>query len=524
MSEQTTYDVVVIGGGAAGLSGAMALGRSRRSVLVIDAGEPRNAPADHAHNYLGREGVPPRELLEIGRDEVAAYDVEVVADRVATVTGGLAEGFAVATESGRTIGARRILVAGGVVDELPDVPGLAERWGREVLHCPYCHGWEVRDQRIAILASTPMAAHHGLLFHQLSDDVVMVVMDGVELPDDDVERLGAIGVSFVEGTPREAVVEDDRLVGLRLADGSLLERDAVVVAPRAQARVDHLAPLGLAAEPLLMGEVELGSRLVVHEMTAATSVPGVHAAGNVTDPMMTLMAAAAHGMRAGAMINADLAAEDATRAVAVRRAEHFEPAAWEERYSGHRVWSGRVNTALATEAAGLEPGRALDIGCGEGGDTVWLAEHGWQVTGLDFAAAGLRRTTEHAEEAGVADRVETRQADVRSWTADGEQWDLVTAHFMQLPDGAVVDLTRRLADAVAPDGTLLIVGHHPDMAAALGHGRVPHLFTPESLLPSLEADAWEVEVCEARSRQQAHPHTGEPMTAVDAMLRARRVG
>ena len=125
MTSEMTYDVVVVGGGAAGLSGAMALGRSRRSVLVIDAGEPRNAPADHAHNYLGREGVNPLELLEIGRVEVAAYGVEVLADRVVGLSGEV-DDFLVTTAGGRRVRARRILVTGGVVDELPDVPGLAD--------------------------------------------------------------------------------------------------------------------------------------------------------------------------------------------------------------------------------------------------------------------------------------------------------------------------------------------------------------------------------------------------------------
>jgi thioredoxin reductase len=193
MSENEMYDVVVIGGGAAGLSGAMALGRSKRSVLVIDAGEPRNAPADHAHNYLGREGIPPLELLEIGRAEVAQYGVEVMSDRVVGLSGEAGD-FLVTTTGGRRVRGRRVLVTGGVVDELPPVPGLAERWGVDVLHCPYCHGWEVRDQPIAILATTPMAGHQGLLFRQLSDDVVMVVHDGVEIPDEELEKLSAIGV------------------------------------------------------------------------------------------------------------------------------------------------------------------------------------------------------------------------------------------------------------------------------------------------------------------------------------------
>ena len=394
--------MVVVGGGAAGLSGAMALGRSKRSVLVIDAGEPRNAPADHAHNYLGREGVNPLELLEIGRAEVAAYGVEVLADRVVGLSGAV-DDFLVTTAGGRRVRARRILVTGGVVDELPDVPGLAERWGIDVLHCPYCHGWEVRDRPIAVLATTPMSAHHGLLFRQLSDDVVMVVHDGVEIPEEEMEKLGAIGVRFAHGTPQEVVTEGDALVGLRLADGSVLERDAIVVATQPHVRADFLGPLGIEPKPFEMNGAVFGSVIDV-EPSGATAVPGIFAAGNATDISMILIASAAHGTRVGAWINADIANADAATAVRERRDGFFERPAWEERYSGDKVWSGRVNVQLAAEAPSLAPGRALDIGCGEGGDAIWLASQGWEVTAVDFADAALARTTTHAAEAGVGDR------------------------------------------------------------------------------------------------------------------------
>ena len=315
--DRQQYDVVVVGGGAAGLSGAMALGRSRRSVLVIDAGEPRNAPADHAHNYLGREGVNPLELLEIGRAEVAAYGVEVLADRVVGLSGAV-DDFLVTTAGGRRVRARRILVTGGVVDELPAVPGLTERWGKDVLHCPYCHGWEVRDRAIAVLATTPMAAHQALLFRQLSDDVVVVVHDGVEIPDEEMEKLGAIGVRFAHGTPQEVVTDGDVLVGLRLADGSVLQRDAVVVASQPHVRADFLGPLGIEPKPFEMNGVAFGSVIDV-EPTGATAVPGIFAAGNATDIAMILIASAAHGTRVGAWINAELASADATKAARERR-------------------------------------------------------------------------------------------------------------------------------------------------------------------------------------------------------------
>jgi thioredoxin reductase/predicted O-methyltransferase YrrM len=522
MDEMKTYDVVVIGGGAAGLSGAMALGRSRRSVLVVDAGEPRNAPADHAHNYLGREGIPPRELLEVGRAEVAQYGVEVLADRVVGVSGE-AGAFLVTTEGGHRATARRVLVTGGVVDELPDVPGLAERWGVDVLHCPYCHGWEVRGRAIAVLATGPMAAHHALLFHQLSDDVVVVVHDGVALADEDVEKLTAIGVRLQHGTPREVVTEGDKLVGLRLADGSVLERQAIVVASTPHVRAEHLAGLGIEPQPVEMGGAVLGSVIAV-EPSGATTVPGVFAAGNATDIAMTLMASAAHGMRVGAWVNAELASEDAARAVEARRADLFERPAWEERYSGDTVWSGKVNVQLEAEAASLAPGRALDVGCGEGGDALWLASRGWEVTASDFADAALARVAVHAAEAGLGDRVGTRRFDVRTFEPDGETWDLVTAHFVHLPDGGMVDVVRRLASAVAPGGTLLVVGHDPgDLATGLRHGNHSFMHTADQLLPALD-DRWEVEVCESRPRTQAHPQTGEEVAIADAVLRARRRG
>ena len=522
MDTNETFDVVVVGGGAAGLGGAMALGRSRRSVLVIDAGEPRNAPADHAHNYLGREGVPPLELLEIGRAEVAAYGVEVLADRVVGLSGAV-DDFLVTTAGGRRVHARRVLVTGGVVDELPDVPGLADRWGKDVLHCPYCHGWEVRDQAIAVLATTPMAAHQALLFSQLSDDVVVVLHDGLELPDEEMEKLDAIGVRFTRGTPREVVTDGDALVGLRLADGTVLERDAIVVASKPHARADYLGPLGIEPTPFEMNGVELGSVIAV-EPTGATSVPGVFAAGNATDISMILIASAAHGVRVGAWINAELASADAVRAVRTRRDEFFEQPAWEERYSGDKVWSGKANVQLQAEAADLAPGRALDVGCGEGGDALWLAERGWEVTATDFAEAALTRVTEHAAGAGLGDRVETRRIDVRTFEPDGETWDLVTAHFVHLPDGGMVDVVRRLASAVAPGGTLLVVGHDPaDLATGLRHGHHTFMHTADQLLPAL-GDEWEIEVCESRPRVQAHPETGEDVEIADAVLRARLKG
>jgi thioredoxin reductase (NADPH) len=309
------YDVVVVGGGAAGLSGAVALARSRRAVLVVDAGEPRNAPADGVHNYLGREGARPADLLADGRAELAGYGGQVV-DGVATSARRAEDGtFRVTLDGGREVSARRLLVTTGLVDELPDLPGLAERWGRDVLHCPYCHGWEVRDRAVGILATGPNAMHQALLFRQLSADVVFFRHTGPELPDEQTEQLAALGIPMVDGEVSGIEVTDDRLTGVRLASGEVIARAALVVAPRFTARAGVLESLGLAAVDQEMAGHVVGSA-VPADPTGATAVPGVWVAGNVSDLSAQVVVSAAAGMRAGAMINADLVAEDARRAVA----------------------------------------------------------------------------------------------------------------------------------------------------------------------------------------------------------------
>ena len=319
MTSRDQYDVVIVGGGAAGLSGAVTLSRSRRSVLVVDAGQPRNAPADGVHNYLGREGTPPGELLAIGRAELAGYGGEVVSG-VATTARREDDGtFRVTLDDGREVSARRLLVATGLVDELPDLPGVAERWGRDVLHCPYCHGWEVRDQAIGILATGPTAVHQALLFRQLSDDVVFFRHTGPELPEEEAAQLAALGIRMVDGEVAGLDVSEDRLTGVRLVSGEVVPRAAVVVAPRFTANADVLASLGLAATEQEMRGHVVGSAVVPTDPTGATAVTGVWVAGNVSDLSAQVVVSAAAGMRAGAMINADLVAEDARRAVAAHR-------------------------------------------------------------------------------------------------------------------------------------------------------------------------------------------------------------
>jgi len=322
------YDVVVVGGGPAGLSAALALGRAWRSVLVIDAGAPRNAPAGHVHNYLGREGVAPGELLAAGRTEVALYGGTVVTGTVTSAervgSGDVDDGFRVTLEGGQTVLARRLLVTTGLVDELPAVPGVAERWGRDVLHCPYCHGWEVRDQALGILGTGPMAVHQALLFRQWSPDVTLFLHTAPEPTEEQWEQLAARGIEVVDSEVAALEVTHDRLSGVRLRSGQVFPRQAIVIAPTFMARSDLLTTLGVSAAEERVGDYVLGSA-VPADATGATGVPGVWVAGNVTDLRGQVIGSAAAGLNTGAAVNADLVAEDTRRAVAARR-EHLEPA------------------------------------------------------------------------------------------------------------------------------------------------------------------------------------------------------
>ncbi len=316
-----SYDVVVAGGGPAGLSAALTLSRARRSVLVVDAGRPRNGAAGHVHNYLGREGTPPAELLALGRAEVQSYGGRVVGGTVVSAerTAGPEGGFRVELADGSRVDARRLLVTTGLVDELPDVPGVAQRWGRDVLHCPYCHGWEVRDQALGVLATGPLSLHQALTFRQWSVDVTLFLHTAPELTADQAEQLSARGIEVVTGLVEALEVNDDRLTGVRLRDGRVFARQAVVVGPRAVARAGLLTSLGLhPAEQKIDGHV-VGS-VVPADATGATAVPGVWVAGNVADLRAQVLSSAAAGLGVAAAINADLIAQDTHLAVAAQRA------------------------------------------------------------------------------------------------------------------------------------------------------------------------------------------------------------
>ncbi len=239
--DANTFDVVVVGAGAAGLNAALVLARARRRVAVIDGGARRNGAASHMHGVLSRDGMPPSQLWESGPAEILGYGVELITDRVTRID----HGFVVHLADGRALRTRRVLVATGLRDELPDIPGVRERWGSDVLHCPYCHGYEVRDQPIGVIAALApkLALHLALMLPQWSSDLVFFPHTTALTPGER-EQLTARGVHVADGRVARLVVHGDALRGVELENGQVVARSAVFVGPLFVPRDELLIGLG----------------------------------------------------------------------------------------------------------------------------------------------------------------------------------------------------------------------------------------------------------------------------------------
>jgi thioredoxin reductase len=306
-------DVLIVGAGSAGLSAALMLARSRRHVIVLDGGPPRNAVAAHMHGVLGRDGWSPLDLIATGREEISRYGA-IIEPQVAVAVrqeGGL---FTLTLTDGATRSARRVLFAGGLRDELPDIPGLVEHWGSGVAHCPYCDGWEVRDARLAVIATGQSSLHQAQLLRQLSAHVTYFT-EGTELPEPDLEALVVRGISVETRRIASVTSSDAHLTGLRLHDGADAEFDAIFVRPAAIPADALLRDLGAATS---LGAD--GRRWVTVDPNSRTSVPGVWAAGNIVNPAATVPVSAAAGSTAGAAINADLVDDEIRSALERNRA------------------------------------------------------------------------------------------------------------------------------------------------------------------------------------------------------------
>lgn len=522
-------DVAVIGGSAAGLAGALQLSRQRRSVVVVDDGTPRNASAEHMHGYLGYEGAAPADLVAAGREEVRSYGGEVLTGRVLDVTRADDGRFCLALTGGHTLVARRVLVATGLTDVLPEIDGLTRHWGRGVLHCPFCHGYEVRDARLVQIITRPMGLHPTPLFAHLTDRLTVVLHEAAGLDESVLTDLAAAGVAIERARATRVVTGDDgEVAGVELNTGTVLPADAVVIGTGFHARVDALTGLGLACVPHPSGA---GDVLEV-DPRGQTAVPGVYAAGNVTDPGVQVLPSASHGATVGAIIAFDLAGADLRAAAGDHGAQERSSgrrADWEARYGGEQVWSGNPNGTLVAEVADLAPGRALDVGTGEGADALWLAEHGWAVTATDISDNALARVRAEADRRGLDMTLLRADANARA-PYGAEAFDLVSLQygsFARTPDERGL---RSLLGAVAPGGTLLVVHHDlTTMRGPVDAGAGTRMYDADAFVGvdavaaalTAEPDVWDVQVHETRPRPAgaASAHHVD-----DVVLRAVRRG
>jgi thioredoxin reductase len=292
MMDIDRYDVIVVGGSFAGLAAAMQLARGRRRVLVVDAGRPRNRFSHASHGFLGQDGRAPAEILATGRAEVLAYPTASFLADEAVRARAVDDGFELDLASGSTIAASRLVLATGVVDELPDIPGLRERWGVTVLHCPYCHGYEVADRRFGVLATGETSAHQAQLVTDWSADVTFFT-NGFAVDSDQRDALATRGVRIEERRVVALVGDTPELSGVQLEDGETIAIDAMFIGLRTRLASPLAEQLGCEIEEGPFGP------MIRTDPRKVTTVPGVFAAGDVARVPPNATLAAADGVIAG---------------------------------------------------------------------------------------------------------------------------------------------------------------------------------------------------------------------------------
>jgi thioredoxin reductase len=298
------YDVIIVGGGPAGLSAALALGRARKRTLLCDAGPPRNAAAVHVQNFVTRDGIPPSEFRRIAAEQLQRYpNVEMRKERVLRVEGARGS-FRVQLET-ITIEASRVLLCTGMIDELPAIEGFASLWGTSIFACPYCHGWEVQDRRFAYLAADAEGLAFALLLRSWTSDVIALTGGAFAVPPDTAARFAAAGLPIEERAIARLRSDDARLAAIEFADGSVLERDVVFAHPR-QRQVDVVQQLGLA--------LDAHGFVKIDETTRETSVPGIYAGGDLITHAQGAVLAAASGTLAASRLNFALMTQEVSRA------------------------------------------------------------------------------------------------------------------------------------------------------------------------------------------------------------------
>lgn len=293
-------DVMIVGGSSAGLSAALVLGRARRRVLVFDDGKPCNRFSHASHGFLTRDGVAPADLVGIAREQLQPYESVTLINATAAQVGVVEGGFSVTTAAGDVHTARKLLLATGLTDTLPAIDGIGQFWGRSVFHCPYCDGWEVRDQPIVVYNDSETALHQIMLLDQWTKRLTLATGGTNKLTDEERARIQKHGIRIID-TPATRVEGGEKIERVVFADGSVVECAAMFVRLVSEQRTTFPRDLGCAFT---------AQGLVQVSAAAETSVPGVYAAGDIANPARSVALAVGQGATAAFHINHALARED----------------------------------------------------------------------------------------------------------------------------------------------------------------------------------------------------------------------
>jgi thioredoxin reductase len=299
-SQTNVFDAIVIGGGVSGLSAALLLGRACKRVLVCDAGKPRNQVAQASHSFFSRDGIAPAELLQIGREQLQPYDVKIRQSEVVDAE-NLGDRFQVTLSNGDQFMGRKLLLATGMKDTLPSIEGFAELWGNSVFHCPYCHGWEVRDQPLAIYGKGEVGFEQVFMLTGWSRDLVLCSDGAAELSDEQRQQLFNWGIQIREEKIARLDYQDGELTGIVFANNEVLPRCGILLRPQSYQHSHLAAKLGC----------KLGSNDIVEVNDfKQTSVAGVYAVGDASSPLSQISWAVASGMLAASFVNRALIEEN----------------------------------------------------------------------------------------------------------------------------------------------------------------------------------------------------------------------
>jgi len=300
MYNDKQYDVIIIGGSYAGLSAALALGRARRNVLLIDSGKPCNRSAPHSHNFLTHDGSVPAEISKIGKQQVMAYPSIEFLDGLVVAADGSDQNFAVTTSTGLKVSARKLLFATGVKDLIPAIGGFSESWGKSIIHCPYCHGYEFRDQPTGIMANGEVAFHFGRLIRNWTAKLTIFTNGACTLPNEQLAELDNLGVKIVESPIQSFQHNDGYISSVLLEDGAAYNIDAMYAKLPFEQHCKAILELGCALSE---------DGLIKVDDFLKTSIPGIYAAGDSTTLFRAVAGAVATGSKAGAMLNHELIAQ-----------------------------------------------------------------------------------------------------------------------------------------------------------------------------------------------------------------------